>query len=414
MKNLTESAIARARALARSTGKIIKLPDHHRLRLLIRPSGKASWQHRFDFNGKEQIATLGGHPAVSIAEARRRREHNRAMIDDGVNPMLEKRKAKGATSHTFAQVAEAYLETRTDLAPRTLSKARWQLRAFLNPEIGSQPIGEITAPQLLAALRKIEKTGKFETAHKSKELAGRVFMFAIAEGDKGVNRNPAADLKLALKARPDVHLAAVTKPADVGKLMRAIEEAKGFQPATLAALKLLPHVFLRPGELRAGRWEEMNWDSAQWTIPAARMKGKGNKRREHVVPLSRQALAILKSLYKINGDDGYMFPAIGGKGRPLSENTLNAALGTLGYTSDIHTPHGFRSTASTLLHELGHDSGDIELQLAHVDRNQVRGIYNRSKRIAERAKMMQAYSDYLDQLRSGGSVVAISFKKKGG
>jgi integrase len=299
-------------------------------------------------------------------------------------------KAKGATSHTFAQVAEAYLETRTDLAPRTLSKARWQHRAFLNPEIGSQPIGEITAPQLLAALRKIEKTGKLETAHKSKELAGRVFMFAIAEGDKGVDRNPAADLKLALRARPDVHLAAVTKRADVGNLMRAIEEAKGFQPATLAALKLLPHVFLRPGELRAGRWEEMNWGTAQWTVPAARMKGNGNKRREHVVPLSRQALAILKSLYKITGDDGYMFPAIGGKGRPLSENTLNAALGTLGYTSDIHTPHGFRSTASTLLHELGHDRGDIELQLAHVDRNQVRGIYNRSKRIAELAKMMQA------------------------
>jgi integrase len=144
------------------------------------------------------------------------------------------------------------------------------------------------------------------------------------------------------------------------------------------------------------------------------MKGKGNKRREHVVPLSWQALAILKSLHKITGNDGYMFPAIGGRGRPLSENTLNAALGTLGYTSDIHTPHGFRSTASTLLHELGHDSGDIELQLAHVDRNQVRGIYNRSKRIAERAKMMQAYSDYLDELRGGGSVVAISSKKKRG
>lgn len=144
-----------------------------------------------------------------------------------------------------------------------------------------------------------------------------------------------------------MHLAALTKPADVGKLMRAIKETKGLQPASVVALKLLPHVLLRPGELRAGRCEEMNWDTAQWTVPAALMKGKGNKRREHLVPLSRQALAILKSSHKITGDDGYMFPAIGGKGRPLSENTLNAALETLGYTSDIHTPHGFRSTASS-------------------------------------------------------------------
>jgi integrase len=418
MKTLTDSAIAKAMATAKNTGKPIKLTDEGRLRLLIRPSGSASWQHRYDFNGKEQIATLGSYPTLSIAKARVKRDANRAQLEDGINPMAEKKKekiaARAASANTFATVAAAYLETRTDLAPRTLKKAQWQLREFLNPEIGNEPIGEITAPLLLAAIRKIEKTGKYETAHKTKELAGRVFSFAIAEGTNNVDYNPAAGLSPALKARPEKHLAALTKPAEVGQLLRVIDGAKDFKPATHAALRLLPHVFLRPGELRGGRWNEIDWDTAQWTVPAGRMKGKGNRRVEHIVPLSRQAVAILKSLEKITGGkDGYMFPAIGGKDRPLSENTLGAALVTLGYTSDMHTPHGFRSTASTLLHELGFLSSDIELQLAHKDKNQVRGIYNRSERIKERRVMMQKWSDHLDQLRNGnGTVASVPVSKK--
>jgi integrase len=409
---------------AKPRQKPYKLGDSGGLYLLVKTTAAKLWRFKYRVAGmsgakfdplrkttrarREKVLALGRYPAMSLALARKRRDEARELLADNKDPAAEKRAEESATANNFATVAEKYLQTRTDLAKRTLDKARWQLREFLNPEIGSKPIGEITAPELLAALRKIEATGKIETAHKSKELAGRVFMFAIASGD--AERNPAADLKLALTARPDVHLAAITKPADVGKLLRAIDGYDG-QPATHAALRLLPHIFLRPGEIRGGRWEEIDWDNTQWLVPAERMKGKKNKRREHLVPLSKQALSILKGLHEITGRGKFMFPAIGHVARPISENTLGAALRGLGYSSEVHTPHGWRSTASTLLHELGHLSADIELQLAHSDKNKVRGIYNRSERLAERRKMLQAYSDYLDSLRDGGNVVALKGKR---
>jgi integrase len=350
---------------------------------------------------REKVLALGQYPDVTLAKARERRDVARNLLADNGDPAVEKRNEKAASANTFAAIAEEYLAKQVDrLAPRTLNKARWQLRDFLNPYIGDKPIDKITAPDLLAALRRIEARGLTETPRKTMELAGRVFMFGIASGL--CDRNIAADLKLALKARPDQHLAAIIDPAKVGELLRAIDGYNG-QPSTAAALRLLPHVFLRSGELRHGRWDEIDLDAALWRVPAERMKMK----REHLVPLSVQSISILKGLKENTGGGEFVFPAIGPKHRPISENTLGYALHGLGYSSDVHVPHGFRTTASTLLHELGHESRDIELQLAHADSNKIRGIYNRAERIKERTKMMQQWSDYLDSLRDAGDVVAI-------
>ncbi|MGO9039310.1 MAG: tyrosine-type recombinase/integrase [Steroidobacteraceae bacterium] len=375
--------------------------------LLVKPTGSKLWRFKYRFNGIEKLLALGSYPEVPLAEARSRHSDARALLskEPPIDPGAERAAAKVATGNTFAAVAEDYLNTQADrLAPRTLSKARWQLREFLNPHIGETPIDQVTAPKLLAALRRIEARGLTETPHKTMELAGRVFMYGIASGL--CERNIAADLKLALKPRPTEHLAAITDPAKVGELLRAIESYEG-QPATRAALRLLPHIFLRQGELRDGRWSEVDFEAAVWRIPGERMK----MGREHLVPLSDQALAILKDLKKITGGGELIFPAIGPKHRPISNNTLGYALQGLGYGPDVMVPHGFRSMASTLLHELGWDSRDIELQLAHADSNKIRGIYNRAERIKERTKMMQAWSDYLDNLRDAGNVVALRRRK---
>lgn len=359
------------------------------------------WRLKYRVNGVEKLLALGQYPDVTLAMARERRDDARRLLADGTDPGAERAAAKLATANTFAAVAEEYLSKQVDrLAPRTVNKARWQLRDFLNPYIGDKPIDKVSAPDLLAALRRIEVRGLTETPHKTMELAGRVFMYGVASGL--CERNIAADLKLALKPRSDQHLAAVTDPAKVGELLRAIEGYDG-QPATAAALRLAPHVFLRPGELRGGRWCEIDFNNALWRLPADRMKMK----REHLLPLSQQAVAILTALKPITGYSEFLFPAIGPKHRPISENTLGAALRGLGYGPDVMVPHGFRSIASTLLHELGYESRDIELQLAHADSNKIRGIYNRAERIKERTKMMQQWSDYLDNLRDAGNVVAL-------
>jgi integrase len=393
---------------AKPKEKVYKLFDGGGLHIRVEPTGARLWRLKYRFGGHEKLLSMGIYPDVPLASARKRRDEARALLaeDPPIDPAAERAAAKLATVNTFAAVAEEFIGKQVDrLALRTVDKARWQLREFVNPYIGDMPINEISAQNLLAALRRIEHRGKIETAHKTKELCGRVFLYAIATGR--CDHNVAADLKLALKPRPAEHLAAITDPPKVGKLLRAIDGYDG-QPATAAALRLAPHVFLRPGELRHGRWAEIEWGAALWRVPADRMKMK----REHVVPLSVQSISILTWLKEITGRGEYMFPAIGPKSRPISENTLGAALRGLGYSSDVHTPHGFRSMASTLLHELGFVSTDIELQLAHADKNKIRAVYNRSERIKERTRMMQAWSNYLDSLRDVGNVVAIRRRKR--
>ena len=248
---------------------------------------------------------------------------------------------------------------------------------------------------MLDVLRRIEAKGISDTAHRTREVCGRVFRYSIATGR--ATRDITADLRGVLAPRTTKNYAAITDPVQVGELLRAIDGYDG-QPATAAALKLAPYVFVRPGELRAAEWSELSLEAPEpeWRIPAERMKMV----EALIVPLSRQAVAILHELRPITGNQRYVFPAIGGGGRPLSENTLNGALRRLGYSSDQMTAHGFRSIASTLLNERGVHPDLIELQLAHAERNRVRAAYNRAQRLAERRAMMQNWADYVDRLRT--------------
>ncbi len=276
-------------------------------------------------------------------------------------------------------------------------ESAWLL-GFLLRDLGTKPIATITAAQLLAVLRKIEAAGNHETAHRAKQRFGEVARYAIATGR--AERDVSADLRGALAPVVTTSHASITDPARVGELLRAIDGYVG-QPATAAALKLAPLVFVRPGELRAADWSEFDLDSAEWRIPAARMKVK----EQHLVPLADQAVAIIAELHAITGPKGLLFPSLRSPLRPISNNTLNAALRRLGYSGEEMVAHGFRSMASTLLNEQGFPPDIIELQLAHVERNKVRAAYNRAQRLAERRKMMQAWADYLDGLRAGGAKV---------
>jgi integrase len=257
---------------------------------------------------------------------------------------------------------------------------------------------EVTPPELLAALGKIEARGNHESAQRAKQKCGQIFRYAIATGR--AERDISADLRGALVPVIARNHASLTRPADVGSLLRAIDGYEG-QPITAAALKLAPLVFVRPGELRGARWTEFDLDGAEWRIPGERMRMK----EQHIVPLAHQAVTILRELHALTGWGEYVFPSLLTLERPMSNNTVNTALRRLGYTKEQMTGHGFRSMASTLLNEQGFHPDLIELQLAHVERNKVRAAYNKAQRLAERRKMMQAWSDYLDQLRQGGTVV---------
>jgi integrase len=393
---LTETAIK----AAKPQEKPYKLFDERGLFLLVTPQGGRLWRLKYRYAGAEKLLALGAYPDVLLKRAREKRDEARSLVADGRDPSEIRKAEKAARGNTFAAIAEEWLRLRSDkLAAITLAKARWLL-GFLLRDLGSKPIATITAPQLLAALRKIEAAGNHETAHRAKQRFGEIARYAIATGR--AERDVTTDLRGALAPVVTRSHASITDPARVGELLRAIDGYIG-QPATAAALKLAPLVFVRPGELRAADWSEFDLDSAEWRIPAGRMKMK----EPHLVPLARQAVAILSDLHPISGPQGLVFPSLRSPLRPISNNTLNAALRRLGYSNEEIVAHGFRSMASTLLNEQGFPPDIIELQLAHKERNQVRAAYNRAQRLTERRKMMQAWADYLDGLRAGGKVVPI-------
>lgn len=394
---LTDSVIRNAKPAASQQ----KLFDGGGLFLLIKPNGSKLWRLKYRVNGREKLLALGVYDTVSLKQAREAREDARRLLARGIDPSAKRRSEKLATGNTLEALADEYLKLRENkLSPITLAKARWQLREFLLPALGKRPISDIKASDILQVLRRIEARGKLETVRKTKELLGRIFRYAVAT-DRA-ERDPTADLRGSLKAPVVRNHAAITEPRAVGELLRAIDDYQG-QPATAAALKLLPHVFLRPGELRAAQWSEIDLEAHTWRVPAERTK----MRREHLVPLSKQAAAILRELHAITGEGQLVFPAIGPRKRPLSENTLNAALRRLGYTGKEMVAHGFRATASTMLNELGFAPDVIELQLAHKDKDAVRAVYNRAARLADRKAMMQRWSDYLDGLKASKNVVGI-------
>jgi integrase len=372
------------------------------LYLQVTPSG-CYWRMKFRFAGKEKLLSFGVYPEVSLGEARKRRDEERALLRAGRDPSAEKQaaklRAKVSAANTFGAVAEEWLgRQRAKLAQVTATKAVWLLG--MASALNNRPIAEIEAPDVLAVLRTIEATGHHETARRVKQRIGQVFRYAIATGR--ATRDPTPDLRGALTPVVSTPRAAVTDPGAIANLLRAIDGYTG-QPVTHAALRIAPLVFARPGNLRAMEWTELDLDAAEWRIPAGKMK----MREAHVVPLSSQAVAILGELQPLTGSGHYVFPSLRTIQRPMSENTVNAALRRLGYDKDTMTGHGFRALASTRLNEMGWSPDVIERQLAHAERNAVRAVYNRAQYMAERRKMMQAWADYLDVLKQGDNVVPI-------
>ena len=386
---------------AKPREKAYKLYDERGLFLFVTPTGGRLWRLKYRVRDREKLISLGAYPDVGLKRAREKRDEARKLLADGVDPSAERQERRTALLETFEGVAEEWLELQSkSLAAETISILGTRLKSALYPYLGSRPITAITAQELLGALRRIEARGRHETAHRVRALAGRVLRYAVATGR--AQHDVAADLKDALAPVKSRNFASVTDPVRVGELMRAIDGYTG-HPVTALALKLAPLVFVRPGELRAAEWTEFDLLAAEWRIPGARMK-MGDP---HIVPLSRQALAILRELEPLARGGRYLFPSLRTRDRPMSDNTINAALRRLGYTSEEQTGHGFRTMASTLLNEQGFPPDVIELQLAHSDRNKVRAAYNKAQRLSERRKMMQAWADYLDGLRAGANVIPI-------
>ncbi len=396
-------------AVAIKSAKPGKHFDGGGLYLDVRPNGSRYWRMKYRHGGKERVLAFGVYPEVSLAEARQRRDAARKERRDGLDPGNVKRArkvaARVATANSFEAVSSEWMATqKKKLAPTTFAKSQWLLGQVL-PWLGSRPIAEIEPPELLAALKRIEARGAHETAHRTKEKCGQVFRYAIAHGT--VKRDPTADLRGALAPIVRTSRAAITDPARVGALLRAIDGYAG-QHVTRCALRLAPLLFVRPGELRAMEWSELDLSAPEWRIPTHRMK----MRDAHVVPLSPQAVAILRELEPLTGRGRYCFPSLRTASAPMSENTLNAALRSLGFDKDTMTGHGFRAMASTRLNELGWAPDVIERQLAHAERNKVRAAYNRAQYMAERVRMMTAWADYLDSLRLGGWVIPIKRNAK--
>lgn len=381
--------------------KSYKVADGSGLYMLVHPNGGKYWRLKYRFAGKEKLLALGTYPDTSLAQARERRDSARKLLANDVDPG-EKAKAEAqAATDTFEAVAREWFAKRQPLwAESHATKIIERLQRDVFPWIGSVPVRDVTAPVILEVLRRIESRGAIETAHRAHQNIGQVLRYAVATGR--ALRNPAADLKGALAPVKHTHYAAIVEPAKIGALLRALWGYDG-RPETCAALKLAPLTFVRPGELRRMEWAEIDLDAATWKIPAAKMKG----RREHVVPLSSEAVEILTGLRPLTGTGRYVFPALGSSTLPMSANTVNAALHRMGYTKDEMTGHGFRALASTRLNELRFSRDAIERQLAHADRDKVRAAYDHSTHLQERRAMMQAWSDYLGGLRNGAEIVAL-------
>jgi integrase len=395
--SLTDATIRNARP----ANKPRKLSDSGGLYLLLNPNGSRWWRLKYRFGGKEKGLSLGVYPAVGLKDARAKRDEMRRQLAAGSDPGQVRNAAKAAQtgSNSFEAVAREWIAKFSPTwAPSHSSKVIRRLERDVFPWMGGRPVGDITAPELLTVLRRIESRGALETAHRALRNSGQVFRYAIATGR--AERNPAADLRGALPPVKTKHLAAMTDPQGVGALLRAID---GYQGTFVVkcALRLAPLVFLRPGELRKAEWAEFDLAAACWNIAGARMKMKN----PHLVPLARQALAILRELHVLTGAGQYVFPSIRAASRPMSENTVNGALRRLGFNGDEICGHGFRAMARTILDEVLNVRPDIiEHQLAHAVRDPNGRAYNRTRFLAERRKMMQQWADYLDSLKAGAEV----------
>jgi integrase len=385
---------------AKPREKAFKLADGGGLYLLVTPAGSRWWRLRFRVRGTEKMLSLGTFPDVSLKLARERRDQARRDLANGIDPGAKRRTEKMTSGNTFEAIAREWFDKfSSSWAPGYSSKVIRRLEICVFPWIGSTPISQIKAPDLLACLRRVEARGKLGTAHRALQVCGRVFRYAVATGR--AERDPSGDLRGALPPKQEKHHASFTDPRSFAGLLRAIDAYDGSN-VVRSALRLAPLVFVRPGELRVAEWKEFNLDVREWRIGAERMK----MRVQQIVPLSRQAVAILRELEPITGEGRFVFPSPRSDTRPLSDNGMLAALRRMGFERGVLTVHGFRSTASTLLNEQGWNPDAIERQLAHSERDGVRAAYNYAEYLPERRKMMQAWADYLDTLKSGGDVAA--------
>ena len=390
---------------------VYRVADTNGLCIEVRTTGAKLWRYRYRYAGKASMAALGEYPMMSLSDARAERDRMRALVKGGANPAHVARIERAAqierAETTFAAVALEHLAKRAKegLTPGSVKRERRLIEKDL-AGIGNLPVAGVTAPALLAALRKLEQRGVVETAHRARSLAGQVFRYAIATGR--AQRNPAADLAGALEQPKVKHFASITDPAKVGELLRTVYSYRG-SPVTVAALRLAPLVFVHPGELRNARWADVDLDAAEWRFTASKTG------TPHIVPLSAQAVAILRELHPLTGRSEYLFPGVRSRKRPMSENTVNAALRYMGIDGDTMSGHGFRAMARTILDEVLHFRPDyIEHQLAHAVRDPNGRAYNRTAHLPERRKMMQAWADYLDQLRdSTGKVLPMQRKVSG-
>ena len=392
---------------AKPKEKPYKLSDEKGMYLEVMPSGSKYWRLKYRICEKEKRLAIGVYPEVSLAAARMKRDEARKQISNGIDPgaakQEEKRTAKIATANSFEAIAREWLEHmkhKWSEGHHTYTTRRFE--AYVFPEIGYAPISQINAPTLLAVARKIEAKGTIETAHKVMNTCGQVFRFAVASGR--CERDPVGDLKGAIKARPaPKHMNALSEKElpELLRKMDAYATDNGGELQTQYAMQLLALTFVRTGELREAVWDEFDFDKAEWRIPAERMKMKA----PHVVPLSLQALAILKQLQAINGTYKLVFPGTNPK-KAMSKNTVLFALYRMGYRGRM-TGHGFRAIASTLLNEMDFDADVIERQLAHSEQNKVRAAYHRAEYLPERRNMMQQWADYLESRKAGAQIIPL-------
>lgn len=391
---------------AKPKEKKYRLYDTGGLYMEITPSGGKLWRFKYRYGGKEKLLAIGKYPDLSLKEARAKHSEARNQLANELDPSAVKQEVKqknqDAASNSFEIVTREWAHKNSK--KWTPSNSKLVIRRFerdVFPWLGKTAIENVSAPELLKTLRRIENRNALYTAHKILQNCGQVFRYAIATGR--ATSDPSAALKGALPPVKQRHHSSITDPVAIGGLLRAIRDYQG-SFVTKCALNFAPLVFVRPTELRHAEWQEIDTEKAEWRIPANKMKMGA----VHIVPLSTQAIAILDELRPLTGNGKYLFPSVRSASRPMSENTINAALRRLGYTSKEMTGHGFRSMASTLLNEQGWHWDAIERQLAHSERNSVRAAYNYAEHMPERIRMMQHWADYLDVLAQGGDVVSIN------
>ena len=399
---LTDTAIKNAKP----GDKTARLFDGGGMYVEISPAGGKWWRLKYRYDGKEKRLSLGVYPDVSLKDARQRRDDARKLLADGVDPSENRKAIKAAkidrAANSFEVVArEWYSSKLPEWAPAQAEKVKGIFEKNIYPWLGARPIAEIKAMELLTALRRAEDRGAKETAKRALQCCGQVFRYAVATGR--AERDITPDLKGALSSPIANHFPSITDPIKVGSLMRSIDAYIGGL-IVKCALKIGALTFVRPGELRKAEWSEIDLDKVEWNIPAERMKMK----LPHLVPLSTQAVSVLRELHPLTGHGKFVFPGERSHERPMSENSVNAAMRGMGYSKEEMVGHGFRAMARTILDEVLQVRPDfIEHQLAHAVRDPNGRAYNRTAHLAERRKMMQQWADYLDNLKTSGEIIPL-------